>query len=145
MSQVTPQMLDLAARLVAHEAREKDSSGPSLPSAFHVCEKLRPYLATLMGKAGFQAVLSRALAVAGGRVSWLGALQVNVDGSLEGWDKSEAQLPSRELTEGCVHLVSHVLGLLDAFIGHDLTLRMVGDVWPKLLFEDSQFTQGNHP
>ncbi|MEP6672638.1 MAG: hypothetical protein ABJF10_25970 [Chthoniobacter sp.] len=145
MSQVTPQMMELAARLVAQEMGSKDSSGPAPPAAFHVCEKLRPYLSTLMGKAGFQAVLSRALAVASVKTPWLKAVQVKADGALEGWDQPEAQVAAKELTEGCVLLVSHLLGLLDAFIGHHLTLRMVRDVWPKLSLEDSQFTPGDQP
>ena len=135
MSRASSQMQEVAARLIAHEAKEQGALESNLPRAFHVCEKLRPYLATLMGKAGFRAVLSRALAVVRGEVAWLAAVQVNAEGALEGWDKLEARVAPEKLVEGGVLLV--------AFIGDNLTLRLVGDVWPKLVLEDLKFTHGD--
>ncbi len=138
-------MRDLATRLIAHETKGHKSSEPSAPAAFYVCEKLRPHLATLLGKAGYRAVLSRALAVTSAEVPWLVALQVNADGALEGWDAAEVPAAAAELTENSVLLVAQVLGLLVAFIGDNLTLRMVRDVWPTLSLEDLNFTKGNKP
>lgn len=137
-------MRDLAERLIACEMKGNKSSERSAPAVFHVCEKLRPHLATLMGKGGFRAVLSRALAVTSAEVPWLVVLQVNPDGALEGWDKPEAQVAPKELTEGGVLLVAQLLGLLTAFVGDNLTLRLVRDVWPKLSLEDLNFTQGDN-
>lgn len=145
MSRATPQMRDLAARLITAETRKPKASEPEHPAVFHVCEKLRPHLATLMGNGGFRAVLSRALAVTSAEVPWLLALQVNADGALEGWDKPEAQVPPKELTESGVLLVAQLLGLLVAFIGDNLTLHLVRAVWPKLSLENLNFTQGDHP
>jgi hypothetical protein len=144
MSRATPQVRDLAARLLAYETKENKSSEPGRPAAFHVCDRLRPHLATLMGQGGFRAVLTRALAVASTEVAWLAAVQVKADGSLEGWDKPEAQVKPKELTESGVLLVAQLLGLLVAFIGDNLTLRMVRDVWPKVSLEDLNFTKGDH-
>lgn len=144
MSRVTPQMRDLAARLIAFETKANQSPEHIPPAAFHVCERLRPHLATLMGNGGFRAVLSRALAVTSAEVPWLAALQVNADGALEGWDKPEAQVAPKELTESGVLLVAQLLGLLVAFIGDNLTLHLVRDVWPMLSLEDLKFTQGDH-
>ena len=135
-------MRQVAARLIAYEAAGNKSCDPERPPAFYVCEKLRPHLAMLMGKAGFRAVLSRALVVAGAEVRWLAALEVNAEGALSGWDKTEARVTPKELTEGGVHLVAQLLGLLAAFIGDGLTLLLVLDLWPKLSAEDFKFTQG---
>ena len=137
-------MRDLAACLVAHEAKGDKSAEPILPTAFHVCEKLRPHLATLMGQGGFRAVLARALAVASAEVPWLATVQVSAEGSWEGWDKPESQVKPKELAETGVLLVAQLLGLLVAFIGANLTLRLVREVWPKLPLEDLQFTN-DHP
>jgi hypothetical protein len=142
MSRASSQVRSVAAQLIAHETNG-NSPNSDLPPAFHVCEKLRPHLATLMGKAGFRAVLSRALTVVRTEVPWLAALQVNADGALEGWDKPEAQVASKKLAESGVLLVAELLGLLTAFIGDNLTLRLLGDVWPKLPLEDSKFIQGD--
>ena len=127
--------------MIAYERSEDKSTEPKIPAAFRACEKLRPHLATLMGKAGFQAVLARALAVASGEAPWLAAVQVQADGSLEGWDKPEAQAAPKALTESGVHLVAQLLGLLVAFIGDNLTLCLVREVWPKLPLGDWNFTQ----
>ena len=136
MSRATPQIRELAARLIAYERREGQAIEPKIPAAFQVCEKLRPHLATLMGKAGFQAVLARALAVASGEAPWLAAVQVQADGSLAGWDKPEVPAAPKVLTESGVLLVAQLLGLLIAFIGDNLTLRLVREVWPTLPLED---------
>jgi hypothetical protein len=142
MSQASPQMRDLAARLIAFETKGNKSPMSDLPAAVQVCEKLRPHLAMLMGKGGFHAVLSRALAVASAEVEWLVALRVHVDGPLEGWDKAGAQVDAKERMEAGVILVAQLLALLVAFIGDDLTLRFVRDVWPKASLDDLNSTKG---
>jgi len=145
MSRATPQMRDLAACLIAYETKQNKVSEGELPAAFHLCETLRPHLATLMGNGGFRAILARSLAVTRGEIPWLAALSVKADGSLEGWDKPEAQVKPEELTRGCVLLIAQLLGLLVVFIGENLTLRLVRDVWPNLPREDVKFTEGDHP
>jgi hypothetical protein len=125
-----PQMRDFAERLIAYEIRENKSSGTTTPAAFPVCEKLRPHLANLMGNTGFRALLSRALARAEAEVPSLRAMQVKADGSLARLGEVEAQLDPEELAEGSVVLVAQLLGLLVAFIGETLTLRLVREVWP---------------
>ena len=134
-----PQMRDFAERLIACETRENKSSETKTPAAFPVCEKLRPHLANLMGNTGFRALLSRALARAEADVPSLRAMQVKADGSLAGLDEVEAQFDPEELAEGRVVLVAQLLGLLVAFIGETLTLRLVRETWPKLSLNDLNF------
>ena len=90
------------------------------------------HLATLLGDLGFRALLSRALALANADVPWLRAVHVNAEGSFEGLDALDTQVEPDEIFEGCVVLLAQLLGLLVAFIGEDLTLRLVREVWPKL-------------
>lgn len=137
-------MHDLAARLIAHEAKGNPSSAPNPPAVFHVCERLRPHLAALMGKGGFHAVLSRALAVAGAEAQWFRTVKVNADGVLEGWNKAEGQEDGEKPTVAGALLVAQLLGLLVAFIGDNLTLRLLREVWPKVSLEDLKFTPGDH-
>src|SRR5674476_577850 len=142
MSRATPKMRDFAERLIAYETRGNKSSETKTPAAFLIDEKLRPHLATLMGKVGFRALLSRALVLTNAEVPWLRALHVNADGSLEGLDELDAQVDPKEIFEGRVVLLSQLLGLLVAFIGENLTLRLVREVWPKLSFNDLDFGKG---
>jgi hypothetical protein len=143
MSRATPPMRDLSQRLIAYEMKGNESSDTKAPAAFNICEKLGPHLATLVGNAGFRSLLSRALAVASSEVSWLRAVRVQADGSLEGLEELQSQLEADEFFDGKVVLVAQLLGLLVAFIGENLTLRLVREVWPKLSLNDLHFGNGD--
>jgi len=132
MSRVTQQMRAFAQRLIAFETQRINAAGTETAAAFQVCQKLRPHLAPLMGSTGFHALLSRALALASAEVPQLRTLQVNTHGSLALVDESAGSLRPEELTEGSIVLTAQLLGLLEAFIGESLTLRILREVWPKL-------------
>ena len=134
-------MRDLAVRLIAHEAKGKQP--PKIPLAFLVDERLRPHLAELMGMVGFRALLSRALVLASAEASWLHAVQVKTDGSLEGLGELEDRVSRDEFLDSCVVLLAQFLGLLVTFIGEDLTLRLVRDMSPKLPLNDFYFGKGD--
>jgi hypothetical protein len=121
----------LAKDLVAYEASAHKPAGPNLTTAFQVTEKLRPVLANLMGTGGFQAVLSRALMLAGAEVSWVRALQVKADGTLDGLHGLDAKITDAEVLEGSCVVLADLLGLLVAFIGPNLTSHLVSEIWPK--------------
>ena len=123
--------------------RQTDPSETDTPPAFYVCEKLRAHLATLMGTAGFRELLSCALPRANAEVPWLRAVQVKADGSLEGLEELHAPRNPDELSEGGVVLVAQLLGLLAAFIGETLTLRLVREVWPEVPLDDLDFGKGS--
>jgi hypothetical protein len=135
-------MRDFAERLIAHETRENKSSETKTSSPFLVGEKLRPHLAPLMGNVGFRALLSRALALANAEGPWLRAVHIKADGSFEGLDELGAQVDPDEIFKGRVVLLAQLLGLLVAFIGEDLTLRLVREVWPKLSLNNLDFGKG---
>lgn len=139
MSRASPQMRRFAKRLIVCEANENKSAQTQPSNAFHFCEKLRPQLATLMGSVGFRAFLSRSLALASTEVYWLRTLQVNPDGTLEGLDELLAQLDPGKIFEGRVVLLAQLLGSSVAFIGEDLTLRLVHEAWPKAPLNDLNF------
>jgi hypothetical protein len=136
MSRASPQMRNFAKRIIACEANGTNSAETKTPDALNVCEKLRPPLATLMGNVGFRALLSRALALASAEVPWLRAVHVKSDGSLEGAEEIHAQLSLDAMFVGRVALLAQLLGLLVAFIGESLTLRLVREVWPKAPLHD---------
>lgn len=127
---------------MAHEALGATSSGSRTPSACLVAEKLRPQLAALMGNVGFSALQARALALATGQYPWLKAVDINADGRLGSLDAVDAQVDPKEFSEGCVNLLAHLLGLLATFIGEELTLRLLVDVWPELPLDDLDFGTG---
>lgn len=132
-------MRNFARLLSAYEARRNKFSEAKPPATFPVCDKLRPHLATLVGIAGYRALLSRALALAGAEVPWLRELHVKADGSFEGLEELHAKLAPEEFIKGRSVLLAHLLGLLVAFIGENLTLRLVREIWPKVPLDDLDF------
>jgi hypothetical protein len=131
MDRPTPKMRSIAEALVALESQNKSTATKSLAD-FDVIERLRPHLANLMGNSGFQALLSRALALASVEFAWLGAVHVKAGGALEGVEELHSQLDPAKFLEGRIVLLAELLGLLEAFIGPNLTASLVGEIWPKL-------------
>ncbi|HZM04121.1 MAG TPA: hypothetical protein VFC44_14005 [Candidatus Saccharimonadales bacterium] len=135
-------MRNFAKRLMAYEANGEKPAEDHAPPMDRICEKLRPALSMLMGKSGFRALLSRALAVASAEIQWLAAVHIKADGSLEGLEELHAQLDAKEFAEGGVVLLAQLLGLLAAFVGENLTLRLVLEVWPKVPLDGLEFDNG---
>jgi hypothetical protein len=135
-------MRNFAKRLIAYETRENKSSETKNPAAFLVDEKLSACLATLLGNVGFHALLSRALALTNAEGPWLRAVYVKADGSFEGLDELGAQVDADEIFDGRVVLLAQFFGLLVAFIGEELTLRLAREIWPKLSL-NLDFGKGN--
>jgi hypothetical protein len=136
-------MRSLAKQLIGYETRRNKSPKAKKPTAFHVSEKLRPHLATLIGNEGFRALLSRALALAKAEVAWLRAVHVRVDGTLEGVEAIPAPLDPTEFLEGRIVLLAQLLGLLVAFIGLSLTSRLMGEIWPQVALKNMDFGNGS--
>lgn len=95
----------------------------------------------LMGRGGFQALLARALVLATAEVPWLKAVQVVADGELQGLTVAQAASEAADVSEGAVVLLAQLLGLLMAFIGPALTLRLMTQIWPQLSFDDADFSK----
>jgi len=137
-------MRHFARCLVAYETPEIKSFAAETPAGFPVCEKLRLHLATFMGKTGFHTLLARALTLSTAEVPWLCAVRTRADDSLEGLEALHAQLNPEEFSEGELVLLAQLLGLLVAFIGEKLTLRLVREVWPEVPLDDWNSNEGHN-
>ena len=132
MNSISPEILSLARWLLAQEAAacKPSEAEPQAAMCICVCEKLREPLSTLAGAEGYKALISRALTLVKRDAPALVPVQVGEGGALK---MTGAALPEREADEalkGGAELVAQLLGLLVTFIGEDLTLRLVRDVWP---------------
>lgn len=111
-----------ASRLLAIEGATS-ASETSSPTA-EVFGRLRISLTRVVGPDGFAALQKRALALARAEIPALGAVKVTPDGRLEGIEA---------LSDGgksATAIFAHVLGLLIAFIGESLTLRLMHEAFP---------------
>ncbi len=129
-------MIALAGRLLSDETGGKSAHLGASKAAAHFIEELRPVLSTLMGNGGFRALLSRAVALTRAEIPGLNSLNVKADGSLEGWEQSEGEVTPDELSNGSAVLLAQLFGLLVAFVGVKLTLRLVSEVRPSVSLED---------
>lgn len=130
MSTASPEIHDLARRLLAFAAADKNSSDARADVAVQVIEELRTHLIRLTGVDGFRSLLSRALTLAKAEVPSLNMVQVRADGSLEAFDGIEQSQEAGAAGQAGIVLVAHLLELLVTFIGAPLTLRLVRDKWP---------------
>ena len=143
MNKATRPMQDFAKRLIDHEAKGGQSRQSDLPVAFRACEKLRSHMTTLMGKAGFGALLARSLALGAVEAPWLRMVSLRADGGWEGLEEAGAFDDKNQVAEGGVVLLARLLGLLTAFIGEPLTVGLVREIWPKCPLNDLDLKTGD--
>ena len=143
MSRATPRLRNLARRVIAFEAKKNGPATRNGPPAFPVHEELYPLLESLIGSGGLRALLSRALALAIAELPWLRSIPGSADGALEEGAEPCAQLDPDKFFEGRVVVLAQLLGLLEAFIGESLTMRLVRDAWPKVSFNDLDLGEGD--
>jgi hypothetical protein len=119
---------ELARSLVASEADATPTSLHTEPATVRVYEKLRRQLGAPVGVNGFQALASRALALARSESPRLSAVQITANGALRGLGEVESQADADEDGEAGVILIAQLLGLFLTFLGEATTLRLIEDL-----------------
>jgi hypothetical protein len=116
----------LARSLVACEAEASTTALQAELASVRVYEKLRRQLSAPVGNDGFQALASRALALAKSESPQLGAVQMTANGDLRGLGEVESQ--AEENGEAGIILIAQLLGLFLTFLGEATTLRLIEDL-----------------
>jgi len=119
---------DLARSLVASEAEASTAALETEPASVRVYERLRRQLSAKVGVGGFQALASRALALAKSQSPRLSAVQVTANGGLLGFGEAESQTDAEEDGEAGIILIAQLLGLFLTFLGEATTLRLIEDL-----------------
>ena len=132
MSRVSPAFRSFAAHLIAQDAKSISASRSGPLGAFPVIDKLRAPMTNLMGGTGFSALISRSLTLATADIPALRGVQLKPDGVWEGLEAIDAQLGTDGFLEARVVVLAQLLGLLVAFVGEALTLRLMAEIWPNL-------------
>ena len=130
MSTASPEIQELARRLLAFEGAHDNSPDVDVDVVVQVIEELRLRLIRLAGNDGFRSLLSRALTLAKEEAPSLNMVHIRTEGSLEGFDVIEQSQEAGAAGQAGLVLVSHLLELLVTFIGAPLTLHLVRDKWP---------------
>jgi hypothetical protein len=119
---------ELARSLVACEADATTTSLHPEPATVRVYERLRRQLGAPVGIDGFQALASRALALAKSEFPRLSAVQVTANGGLRGLGEVESEMNADEDGEAGIILIAQLLGLFLTFLGETTTLRLIEDL-----------------
>jgi hypothetical protein len=119
---------ELARSLVASEDDPAKSSLLTEPASVRVYERLRRQLGAPVGMDGFQALASRALALAKSESPRLSTVQVTPNGGLIGLGEVESQMTPDEDGEAGITLIAQLLGLFLTFLGEATTLRLIEDL-----------------
>jgi len=129
-----PNSAILARLLLAHEAGERRDAEALANAAEQVFDKLRLLLSKLLGPDGFRVLLRRAVTLARSAFPWLEDVPAQSDGFFKGLAaaRADGSIADAEALEGMTAVLAYFLGLLDAFIGPDLTLRLLRGVWPQV-------------
>jgi hypothetical protein len=119
---------DLARNLVACETGASTTSLQTEAATVRVYERLRRQLGAPVGVEGFQALASRALALAKSESPRLNAVRVTANGGLRGLGEVESQTDPNEDGEAGIILIAQLLGLFLTFLGEATTLRLIEDL-----------------
>jgi hypothetical protein len=119
---------ELARSLVASEADATTTSLHSEPATVRVYKRLRRQLGAPVGIDGFQALASRALALAKSESPQLSTVQVTPNGGLRGLGEVESQMTADEDGEAGIILIAQLLGLFLTLLGEATTLRLIEDL-----------------
>ena len=109
-----------------------------------VIGRLQISLAQFAGDAGFASLLRRAVVLASADVPSLHSVKIGADGRLDGVEQLAADTGTGALGgEAAVAITAHLLGLLVAFIGGPLTLRLLREAWPdtRITFKNAEADQ----
>jgi hypothetical protein len=119
---------ELARSLVASEADATTTSLHTEPATVRVYNRLRRQLGAPVGIDGFQALASRALALAKSESPRLSTVQVTANGGLCGFGEVESEMNADEEGEAGIILIAQLLGLFLTFLGEATTLRLIEDL-----------------
>ena len=134
-------MRDLARRLLT---ASQTGSAPHVSEPVAVIERLRISLAKFAGDAGFESLMRRAMVLASADVPSLQSVKIGANGRLDGIEQLAAETGAGALgDEAAVAITAHLLGLLVAFVGEPLTLRLLRESWPdtRITFKNPEADQ----
>lgn len=141
MSHATPTLRRFAGNLVGYEAQANPPSPTGIATALPVIEKLQPLLATFMGRAGVHALLCRALVLSRAEVPLLCDVEITANGRLTSISVPPTKLEPTAMGEASEVMLANLIGLLVAFIGQVVTLRLIHEIWPDVVTDNHDLTQ----
>jgi hypothetical protein len=133
MSQRPPDRLsDFARRLLRYEAARTGGHDELATGFERVCRALHDRLAPLISSSGYHTLFTRALTLATRDFPFLASVTISQNGdcTLSGLAGATETRDPAEVANAFAAALGHFVWLLVIFIGENLGLRMVREVWP---------------
>jgi hypothetical protein len=132
MAQPSPKLVELARRIVEHEAGGSDPAA-SAAAVEAACLRLKDHLVDMLGTGGVAAVLGRALHLAQREQPLLAEVSVSEQpgACFMGLAESLAASTDEGATTAATALLEHTLDLLVMLLGEELGMKPVRNLWPQ--------------
>ncbi len=127
--QSSPATRAIARRLLASAAGSQDP-GDAVASTLSAYASVRGRFSQFLGPAGFDALMSRSLAIAATERKEFSGLRLDSEGIVQGLLEYAEGRPVKEVLAAIEDLLSNFIALLSTFIGDDLTQRLTTDIGP---------------
>jgi hypothetical protein len=125
-------------RLLSHEARGDDSTEALAAAAERVCQRLSHHSGKLLGVDTFNALLARSLALVKQDFPFLETVTVEPSHPrLKGLRESLPGQTASQASDAIVAVVATFLALLAEFIGEELSLFALVEIWTEASLNDT--------
>jgi len=130
----TPEYHHLARSILAREGGDGPEADALRRASDRLFDRLLTQLARLVGVTGSVALFARAVHLVRIEFSFLDPMQLGTtpDACREALTQALQTVAPEQARDGVVALLAHCLGLLASFIGDDLVLILVREIWPDL-------------
>jgi hypothetical protein len=145
MSHPPPEpLVDFARRLLRHEAGGIDRAGHENAAFLRSCDALNRQLSPLISSSGFQTLLARAIRLAARDFPFLARMNVrmNSECTVAGLPSGRDARQPQETAEAFAAVLAHFMWLVVIFIGEDLGLRKVREIWPAVPLNNADSSSG---
>jgi hypothetical protein len=126
----------LARLLLAQELGGEPERRSLSAAAEVVWQKLSDRLSRLVSVAGSHAMLSRALHLARPEFAFLDGVRAGHDECFDDLEEALCSVDAAAADKALLTVLTNLIDLLVGFIGEELTLGLVGEVWPALALRD---------
>lgn len=139
MTHPSPELADLARRIVEQEAGASSDPASSAAGADIACVRLTNHLVDLLGAGGVTALLRRALHLAQRERPLLADVVVSerLDTCYSGLAEALASKSDEEARAAASAVFTHLLDLLVVLLGEDLGMKPVRKLWPQASARES--------
>ena len=121
---------DRAIRLLTHEARGDETAEALAAAAERVCQRLSLHSGKVLGVDTFYVLLARALALVKADFPFIEAVTVDPSQAcLKGLRESLRESAASQASDAIVAVMATFLALLAAFIGEEVSLSILVEVW----------------